>query len=168
MSFDWGSAPQWITAGIAGGALWAANKSINSQREIARKRAAMDFFVKTEMDQDTLKSHKRFNDAVDKLISHLASGDPCAGFVATPEYWHIRDYLNLHELMAVGLNTQVYDDDVCFAFWSRELEQAYEKTLPLIQHIQNMPDEKDTYTELVKVTEGWLKKDADRKRVDGI
>jgi hypothetical protein len=40
---DFGSVPQWITALIAGGALYAAWQSIKSQREIARKRAAMDF-----------------------------------------------------------------------------------------------------------------------------
>ncbi|WP_426443401.1 DUF4760 domain-containing protein [Bradyrhizobium genosp. P] len=92
--FEWGTAPQWLTALIAGGALIAAVTSISSQREIARKRAAMDFFSKTEMDRDTLASHKKFTDAVAMLETHLKAGNSCAGFVSTPEYWHIRDYLN--------------------------------------------------------------------------
>jgi Domain of unknown function (DUF4760) len=153
----WGTVPQWLTALIAGGALIAAAVSISSQREIARKRAAMDFFAKTEMDRDTLASHKKFTDAVAKLDTHLKAGNQCSAFVSTAEYWHIRDYLNLHELMAVGIKNDVFDDNVCFDFWSRELEGAYKNTQPLIEHIQEkVADEQDTYTELVKVAKRWL------------
>ncbi|WGD51249.1 DUF4760 domain-containing protein [Bradyrhizobium sp. CB1650] len=134
--FDWGTVPQWLTALIAGGALIAAMVSISSQREIARKRAAMDFFAKTEMDRDTLASHKKFTDAVAVLDTHLKAGKPCADFVSTPEYWHIREYLNLHELMAVGVKNDVFDDHVCFNFWSRELGDAYRRTKQLIEYIQ--------------------------------
>src|SRR5258708_32532990 len=84
--FNLGTVPQWLTALIAGGALIAAAVSIRSQREIARKRAAMDFFAKTEMDRDTLASHKKFTDAVATLDTHLKAGNPCSGFVSKPEY----------------------------------------------------------------------------------
>jgi hypothetical protein len=67
----WETVPQWLIALIAGGALFAAVVSIGSQREIARKRAAMDFFAKTEMDRDTLTSHKKFTDAVGKLEQEI-------------------------------------------------------------------------------------------------
>jgi hypothetical protein len=154
--FDWGTVPQWLTAFIAGGALIAAVMSISSQREIARKRAAMDFFAKTEMDRDTLASHKKFTEAVTKLDTHLKAENPCADFVSTPEYWHIRDYLNLHELMAVGVRNDVFDDHVCFNFWSRELGDAYKRTELLIEHIQTKEtDEHDTYTELVRLAKRW-------------
>jgi Domain of unknown function (DUF4760) len=156
----WGTVPQWLTALIAGGALFAAVVSISSQREIARKRAAMDFFAKTEMDRDTLTSHKKFTDAVATLDTHLKAGNPCSGFVSTPEYWHIRDYLNLHELMAVGVRNDVFDDQVCFNFWSRELGDAYRRTKPLIEYIQTKEaDEQDTYTELVILALRWLEKE---------
>ena len=45
-----GTAAQVTTAVIALGALAVGIQSIEAQREIARKRAAMDFFAKTEMD----------------------------------------------------------------------------------------------------------------------
>jgi hypothetical protein len=66
---DWGTVPQWLTAGIAGGALIAAIISIRNQREIARKRAATDFFLKTEMDRDALESHKRYNSTSSPIIT---------------------------------------------------------------------------------------------------
>jgi hypothetical protein len=160
LNMIWGTVPQWLTALIAGGALIAAAVSIRSQREIARKRAAMDFFAKTEMDRDTLASHKKFTDAVAMLDTHLKAGNPCSGFVSTPEYWHIRDYLNLHELMAVGVRNDVFDDQVCFNFWSRELGDAYRRTKPLIEYIQTKEaDEQDTYTELVSLALRWLQKE---------
>jgi Domain of unknown function (DUF4760) len=160
LSMIWGTVPQWLTALIAGGALIAAAVSIRSQREIARKPAAMDFFAKTEMDRDTLASHKKFTDAVAKLDTHLKAGNPCSGFVSTPEYWHIRDYLNLHELMAVGVRNDVFDDQVCLNFWSRELSDAYRRTKPMIEHVQTKEvDEQDTYIELVRLAKLWSERD---------
>src|SRR5664280_2734479 len=124
----WGTAPQWFTAVIAGGALYAAYNSIQSQREIARKRAAMDFFIKTETDKDTLEAHKRFTAAVEIMRAHLAKNRTLDEFADADEYWDIRSYLNLHELMGVGINQRVFDDNVCYDFWSGELTRAYKDT----------------------------------------
>jgi len=44
--------PQWLTAIVAFCALIAAIVSIIIQKGIARKRAAIDFCLKTEMDED--------------------------------------------------------------------------------------------------------------------
>lgn len=115
---DFGSVPQWITAIIAGGALFAAYLSIQNQREIARKRAAMDFFAKTEMDKNTLDQHRQFKEAIEKLAEHLKKNRKIEEFVdsETDNYWAIRDYLNLHELVGVGINQEVFDDHVCTTF----------------------------------------------------
>jgi hypothetical protein len=136
----WGTAPQWLTALIAGGALIAAAVSIKSQRDIARKRAATDFFIKTEMDRDTLESHARYTDAIAKLkMIVTASGEMQNSFAGSDEYWAIRDYLNLHELMAVGILKKVFDDEVCHDFWAGELHRAYQDAMPLIKYVQSKP-----------------------------
>lgn len=153
-----GTVPQWITAAIAGGALIVALQSIKSQREIARKRAAMDFFIKTEMDRPTLEAHKSFTDAVKALQVHLEKGRELDEFAQTTEYWAIRDYLNLHELMGVGINQDVFDDDVCFDFWSGELERAFSQTRVLIEYIQSLPEWKNSYIELAEVHDRWSKR----------
>jgi hypothetical protein len=159
---DWGTVPQWLTAGIAAGALIAAVISIGSQREIARKRAATDFFIKTEMDRDTLESHKRYTDAIAKMkMVVTASGEMQNSFAGSDEYWAIRDYLNLHELMAVGILKKVFDDRVCHDFWAGELHRAYEDAMPLINYVQSQPRSKGTYSELIKVAKDWEDK---RKR----
>lgn len=159
---DWGTVPQWMTAVIAGGALGAAIWSVGSQREIARKRAAMDFFVKTEMDKHTLVAHKNYTKSVEVMRKHLQQKKPLKTFVNTDAYWSIREYLNLHELMGVGINQGVFDDDVCFDFWHGELRRAYQATEALIRYIQTQPDENKTYIELVKVQACW----AARKQVE--
>ena len=154
----WGTVPQWLTALIAGGALIAAAVSISSQREIARKRAATDFFLKTEMDRDTLESHKKFVEASTNLKSLVAEAKPFAEFIGTGHYYAMRDYLNLHELIAVGINNEVFDDDVCYDFWSGELKRAYEDTGPFIAHIQTLPGEAGSYIEMVKLAVRWAER----------
>jgi hypothetical protein len=100
---DLGSAPQWVTVLIAAGALATAIISISTQKKIARKRAATDFFLKTEMDRETLESHKRYTEAIDSLKMIVTDkGEMQSSFANGKGYWAIRDYLNLHELMAVG------------------------------------------------------------------
>jgi hypothetical protein len=59
-----GTIPQWITAAVAFLALVAAYRSIESQREIARKRAAMDFFTKTDMDSQYAGATQKLQDGV--------------------------------------------------------------------------------------------------------
>jgi Domain of unknown function (DUF4760) len=159
---DWGTVPQWLTGFIAGGALIAAAVSITSQREIARKRAATDFFLKTEMDHETLESHKEYIAALEKLASAVEpNGLMQASFDKSDEYWEIRDYLNLHELMAVGIRRDVFDDRVCRDFWEGEMRRAYRDAMPLIKFVQAQPGQSGTYIEMVRVAEDWEDK---RKR----
>ncbi|QHO76519.1 hypothetical protein ACH79_31770 [Bradyrhizobium sp. CCBAU 051011] len=159
---DWGSAPQWMTAVIAGGALLVAYKSVQSQREIARKRAAIDFFLKTEMDKDTLASHTKFVAASD-VLKELNEGGDFSEFIGTGHYYAMRDYLNLHELIAVGILNEVFDDNVCYEFWSGELRRAYADTGRFIEHIQALPGERGSYAEMVKLAKRWALRDKNRK-----
>jgi len=162
--FDWGTVPQWLTAFIAGGALIAAAVSIRSQREIARKRAATDFFLKTEMDRDTLASHKKFVEASTHLRSLMDEARPFDEFVGTAHYFAMRDYLNLHELIAVGINNEVFDDAVCYDFWSGELKRAFDDTGRFITHIQTLPGERGSYVEMVKLAVRWDERRRNRIR----
>jgi hypothetical protein len=160
LAVQWGNAPQWVAVLIAVGALLTAIVSISTQKKIARKRAATDFFLKTEMDRETLDSHKRFTEAVDGLKMIVTDkGEMQSVFANTKEYWAIRDYLNLHELMAVGLLNGVFDNDVCFDFWSGELVRAYEDTLPLIKYVQKQKHGENMYAELTKIAKRWRDKD---------
>jgi hypothetical protein len=61
------------TAGVAFGAFLVACISLWVQKGIARKRAAIDFFFKTEMDKEMLLAQERFKSAVVALeAEHLS------------------------------------------------------------------------------------------------
>jgi hypothetical protein len=135
---DWGTAPQCVTAGIAIGALGAAIISITSQREIARKRAAIDFFLKTDLDGNMLQAHADFESALKKLKKHAANGGTIRSFAEGTEteidYKKIIRYLNVHELVAVGIKSKVFDDRVCYNFWSDAMVRHVKETDSIIQY----------------------------------
>lgn len=56
------------------------------------------------MDTATLQAHKEYLAAIDKMKMILTDeGEVQSHFANTDEYWAIRNYLNLHELVAVGI-----------------------------------------------------------------
>jgi hypothetical protein len=61
---DYGTLPQWVTAGVALASGFIAALNIRSQREIARKRAAFDVFLKTETDEKMLTAYDNFHAGV--------------------------------------------------------------------------------------------------------
>jgi hypothetical protein len=102
-SIDWGSVPQWITVGIAFFALLAAAGSIWWQRHVARQRAAMDFFCKTDMDKHLVDAYDDFWKGIDRMKTM-----PVSDFYGSKDedvrkhYFSVRKYLNVHELVAVA------------------------------------------------------------------
>ncbi|WGR70201.1 MULTISPECIES: DUF4760 domain-containing protein [unclassified Bradyrhizobium] len=156
---DWGTVPQWATVLIALCAFIAAIVSIRSQREVARKRAATDFFLKTEMDTALLQLHEKYLDAIDKLkMIETEKGEVSDSFANTPDYWAIRNYLNLHELCAVGILNGVFDEGVCYDFWSGELVLAHNNALPLIKYVQKLKNSQNVYAEMEKIAKRWAPK----------
>jgi hypothetical protein len=64
-------------------------------------------------------------------------------------------YLNVHELLAVGIHQDVLDDNVSFSFWHRELMRACGRTTNLIAHVQTLPGNQKTYVDLVALCRRW-------------
>ena len=148
------SIPQCITAIIATCALGLAYVSLQAQKTTARKRAAVDFFLKTETDNYMLTAWKEFEEAREAV----RDSDDIAAFKKTAHWIPLRNYLNLHELIAVGVNQQVLDDSVCFDFWRGELNRAYRDCAKAIEYIQGCPDEKKTYSEVIALYSNWSKR----------
>src|SRR5664279_4917585 len=90
---EWGTVAQWLTALIAIGAFGAAVLSVRSQREIARKRAAFDFFIRTETDKEMLSAHKAFLKGIEVLKEHQSKNGTIEEFSKTDAYLDIRAYL---------------------------------------------------------------------------
>src|SRR5262245_48539538 len=115
---DWGSVPQWITAIVAGLAVAVAAVGIFIQRALARKRAAIDFFLKTEADKHRLDAYDDFWTGV-RLMKTVPIDDFCnsAELDVRKHYFAVRRYLNVHELIAVGIKNRMFDHRTCYDFW---------------------------------------------------
>jgi Domain of unknown function (DUF4760) len=117
MSAERGSVPQWITAIVAAVGGTIAIYSIYSQREVARKRAAVDVFIKTEMDEKMIEAYDRFHTGLDEMAKAPSMQDFCTSPATRPHYFAVRKYLNVHELIATGIKKRVLDEEVCYLYW---------------------------------------------------
>lgn len=117
MALDYGSVPQWVTAFIAATAGYLAFRSIQSQRGIARRRAAFDLFLKTEADEKMIAAYDHFHDGIAAMGSAPSAEAFCTSEHTRKHYLSIRKYLNVHELVAVGIREEVLDPEVCYSYW---------------------------------------------------
>jgi hypothetical protein len=140
-----------VTAIFAGVAVVMAIRTLRAQKSIAQKRAAIDFFLKTEMDKEMLCAYGRYRSAVVALNS-AASLDE---FEKTDQYGALRSYLNIHELIAVGIRRKVFDNSVCYNFWCAELTRACTESQRIIDFVRRKPNEASTYWELRRLNERW-------------
>lgn len=154
----WGTIPTWITALVALLAFGVAFASFLSQRELARKKAAFDFFAKTEMDKSMLDAHTDYLKSVETMKAHLEKGGNMESFEATQKeaYANIKKYLNLHELIAVGIQRDVFDDYVCFDYWADELFRVWQDGRPFIDYMRSLPGTKHTFSDLIRLHNRWL------------
>jgi hypothetical protein len=103
-----------VTAMIAFLAASVAAFSLRAQVHIARRRAAIDVFLKTGMDQgmwtayqdyvDGLEVAKQYND-----VDQFKKAEPKA-------YRAVRTYLDANELICIGINHKAFDQRVCYGF----------------------------------------------------
>jgi hypothetical protein len=140
-----------LTATMASLAFLGAVISILVQRRIAQKRAAIDFFLKTEMDEKMLEAHRKYKDAV----AVLKNTPDIAAFLQTADCTSVRSYLNVHELLAVGVNQHIFHDSVSRAYWIAELQRACDDCNRLLVYLERDPAEKVTYIEMVKLNRRW-------------
>ena len=109
-----------IAAIIALGAMWV-------QMHIARRRASIDFFLKTEIDKTVIDLYDKFK-----------ANAPSIAFVPDPsdltrsDYDDIRDFLNICELIAVGVNNGAFSKSVSEAYWGDVISNAYQTAKQLI------------------------------------
>ena len=142
----WPSWEQWETIGkvtpiatatIALGAAGTAVAAILIQRDVAKRRAAIDFFLKTDLDREIISLYDRFK-KID--VSHLRS-TPMPAKLDLPEYRDARTFLNICELIAVGVNKGAFSESVSKAYWGDVLPNAYKKMRAFIRDVRASNDE---------------------------
>jgi hypothetical protein len=127
--------------------------TILAQRDIARRRAAIDFFLKTEMDQTTIELYKTFKRRAYSFDEWAQRID----FTRDRDYNDIRSFLNICELIAVGVLQKAFSGRVSYAYWGDVLPYAYNTALPLIERIRTTPGEgtRHTYSDLQELCGRW-------------
>jgi hypothetical protein len=155
---DVGTLPQWITAVIAIAAGGIAIWNINSQRAIARRRAAFDLFLKTETDDKMLTAYDNFHKGINAMKAAPNIDEFCTSEATREHYLCIRKYLNVHELVAVGIRERVLHKDVCYAYWADTLMNNYGDAKPVLNFVRNRPRNKYTYDDLEKINKEWTER----------
>jgi Domain of unknown function (DUF4760) len=151
-----------VTAVIALLAALAAVVSIHDQRNIARRRTAIDFFLKTQMDATGIELYNDFR----RIAPGIAAITSMESFVATPEHSRVRSFLNVCELISVGINERVFSEEVAYAYWGDVLPWSYQAAEPLIQYVRQRQGEGTpaTYRDLERVAKMWADRNAKRRR----
>ncbi|MBX9711413.1 MAG: DUF4760 domain-containing protein [Xanthobacteraceae bacterium] len=151
-----------IAAIIAFSAGVIALIAIGAQKEIARKRASIDFFLKADLDSTNLTAGEKFVPgaaAVEKLI---AKGDSFDDIQKTKHYKSIEAYLNVHELLAVGLRNSVFDEKTCFEYWADALLAHYLLSENIITLMREQAGDESAYIQVQRLSEKWKKKKSRR------
>jgi hypothetical protein len=151
-----------VTAAIALLAAFIAVVSILNQRSIARRRAAIDFFLKTQMDATGIELYNDFR----RIAPGLAAITSMESFVATPEHSRVRSFLNVCELISVAINENVFSERVSYAYWGDVLPWSFQAAEPLIQYVRQRQGEgtPSTYRDLESVAKLWAERNARRPR----
>lgn len=138
--------------------------SIHVTRVTARRRAAIDFFLKSDMDKGMADIYKAFRDSLAVWEIHAAAKKPIEDFIKGPDgkpsddYRNINTYLNIHELVAVGIRNKVFDHAVCYNFWSDALVRHTERTKAIIEHEVSSEGGAAAYLELRILSSKWKKR----------
>jgi len=141
---------------VAALALIVATSGVLMQWLMARKRAAIDFFLKTEADAHMIAAYDKFWAG----IREMRSMDVTAFCTSEDEkirkhYFAVRQYLNIHELVAVGIKTGMFDKNTCYDFWASVLLRSVEEGRPLIDFVRARAGRELTYDDMLKLYEEW-------------
>jgi hypothetical protein len=139
------------TAFIATVALGVATWSLLAQKAVARRRAAIDFFLKTEMDEKMLVAYNSYVASRTKIPSYSDMREFCQ----TEHYDHVRAYLNILELMAFGVLNNTFDERICYVYWCDFIKGAVADCRPLLDYLRRLPSGSFSYGELVRLEKRW-------------
>ena len=124
------------------------------QRDTARRRAAIDFFLKTEMDEKIIDTYNDFLDLVPQIPAIISRPTLSR---RDEEYKKLRTWLNICELIAVGINLGAFSERVSYDYWGYVLPDSFRGARLFILHIRRTPGlgAAATYADLEKLCRKW-------------
>lgn len=142
------------TAVIALVAAIIALRGMYTQRDTARRRATIDFFFKTEMDDTVISAYYDFKDLapqIPAIISRptLSNRDS--------DYRKLRKWLDLCELLAAGVNLDAFSNHIALNFWGAVLPETCREADLFIKHVRRTPSlgGADTFIKMTQLCEEW-------------
>ncbi|MBR0989999.1 DUF4760 domain-containing protein [Bradyrhizobium japonicum] len=132
--------------------------SIHVTRTIARRRATIDFFLKTEADSSIVKLFQSFDGHVEAVSKQIDDGKTLKEIVKSDEYKTVHACLNIHELIAVGIDNKVFDEKVAYHYWSSALVGHCKDASKIIDFSRIDPDDLSAYIAMLDLNKRWKKK----------
>lgn len=127
--------------------------SLLTQRDLARKRAAIDFFLKTEIDQHSLLLWDAFRSALQALAD--ASSYEEFQNQNHKENGQIERYLNIFELVACGVKGKILDEGICKSYWRTIILDTYDKTDKMLRYIQSKANAEENFQQFKWLAQRW-------------
>ena len=140
-----------VTASVALLAATIAVVAIFVQRKVARTRAAIDFFLKAEMDEKMREVYDRYEEGIKELRA-VASMDEFRG---SERYNAITRYLDILELFAVGIHNKILDHRICYHYWADLVRDTCQDAWPVINHVRGRPGNAHSYEQIVRLNALW-------------
>jgi hypothetical protein len=106
------------------------------------------------MDKPMVEAYAQFQTAIEVLKETTDLQE----FIASKHYGPMRTYLNVHELVALGVRKKVFDKAVCYHFWSSVLAGDCKASERIIEYVTSGDGAAGTYYELRQINKAWGKK----------
>jgi hypothetical protein len=84
----------------------------------------------------------------------------CTEEATRKEYLFIRKYLNVHELVAVGIRRKVLDPKLCYFYWADTLMNNYADAKPVLDFLAKREKNKYTHADLHNLNARWVTRKA--------
>jgi hypothetical protein len=132
-----------------------ALRSLRTQKDIARKRAALDLLLKLGTEKSLIDHRRDFSTAIAAHANSASRNE----FEATDLYFNLRTLLEYYEILAVGINSGVVDEEVCFDCFASSL-------VDLVNEIEGFlaGESPEVLGELKSLSARWSKRLAKRDK----
>ncbi|MEM0930469.1 MAG: DUF4760 domain-containing protein [Pseudomonadota bacterium] len=143
-----------VAAGLTALVVWFVGvRTLEGQRAIARRQATIDFLEKRKWDSDYIAARQDFiilRDDADRTMSYWAR----EAQADRPERSTIRNILNDYELMAIGIQQDIFDEKIYQAYWRGTLITDWKKTRAFIEDVREIANA-EVYKSFQDLAEAW-------------
>jgi hypothetical protein len=167
MTFEfWETLAKLAPIGTALIALVAASIALFSITVVARRRAAIDFFLKTETDEKLIDLYEAFKALKPDLMSIKTQQQYDEFKKRKKDCRDVRAFLNLLELIAVGINRKAFSNTISFDYWGDVLLGGSEASRVCVGFMRKDGPEgtSETFLDLEKVYGSWKDRDEARQK----